>query len=101
MRKTVELLAPARDADIGRSAILAGADAVYIGANSFGARKSAANTLEDIAGLCGFAHRYGAKIYAALNTILTDSELERATALAWNLYDAGVDAFIIQEFGLA
>ena len=101
MRKTVELLAPARDADIGRSAILAGADAVYIGANSFGARKSAANTLEDIAGLCGFAHRYGAKIYAALNTILTDSELERATALAWNLYDADVDAFIIQDFGLA
>ena len=101
MKNTVELLAPARNTDIGRAAILAGADAVYIGAELFGARKDAANSVDSIAGLCSFAHRYGAKIYAALNTILTDTQLSAAQDLAWRLYNAGVDALIIQDFGLA
>lgn len=71
----VELLAPARDCGVAREAILAGADAVYIGASDFGARAAAANRLDDISQLCKFAHVFGCKVYVALNTILTDAEL--------------------------
>ena len=79
--RELELLSPARDTQTARAAILAGADSVYIGANAFGARAEAANSLEDIADLCGFAHVYGCKIYAAINTILTDAELPKACKL--------------------
>lgn len=72
----LELLSPAREAAIGREAILHGADAVYIGGPSFGARHNAGNSLSDIAALSDFAHRYGAKIFVTLNTILHDNELE-------------------------
>lgn len=96
----IELLSPARNAEIGREAILAGADAVYIGAHSFGARSAAANSVSDIAGLCAFAHVYGAKVYAAVNTILSDAEIPRAAELTWHLADAGVDALIVQDLGL-
>ena len=77
----LELLAPAKTADIGREAILHGADAVYIGGPGFGARHNATNSVADIAGLCGFAHRYHARIFATLNTILHDNELEAARDL--------------------
>ena len=80
----VELLAPARDCGVAREAILAGADAVYIGASDFGARAAAANRLDDISQLCKFAHVFGCKVYVALNTILTDAELPRAEDLARN-----------------
>ena len=96
----LELLAPARDADIGMAAIHHGADAVYIGAPAFGARASAANTLQDIERLCAEAHRFHSKIFITLNTILRDDELAPARQLAWQLYDAGVDALIIQDMGL-
>ncbi|MBL8310856.1 MAG: U32 family peptidase [Burkholderiales bacterium] len=99
-RHHLELLAPARDAEIGREAILHGADAVYIGGPSFGARNKAENTVADIAGLVAFAHRYGARIFATVNTILHDSELELARALIHQLYDAGVDALIVQDMGI-
>ncbi len=97
---TLELLAPARTADIGREAILHGADAVYIGGPDFGARHNAGNSVADLAGLAAFAHRYHARIYATLNTILHDAELEPARKLIRELYDAGVDALIVQDMGL-
>ena len=96
----LELLAPARDADIGIEAIHHGADAVYIGGPSFGARSSADNTVQDIARLVQHAHRFNARIFVTLNTILRDDELERARRLAWQMYEAGVDALIIQDMGL-
>jgi collagenase-like PrtC family protease len=99
-RATLELLAPAKTADIGREAILHGADAVYIGGPAFGARHNAGNSVADIAGLAEFAHRYHARIYATLNTILHDAELEPARKLIHQLYDAGVDALIVQDMGL-
>jgi len=98
--RPLELLAPAKTADIGREAILHGADAVYIGGPAFGARHNAGNRVADIAGLVAFAHRYHARIYATLNTILHDAELEPARQLIWQLYDAGVDALIVQDMGL-
>ena len=97
---TLELLAPAKTATIGREAILHGADAVYIGGPSFGARYNAGNAVSEIAGLAAFAHRFHARIYATLNTILHDAELEGARKLAYELYDAGVDALIVQDMGL-
>ncbi|MFT4171747.1 MAG: U32 family peptidase [Rhodocyclaceae bacterium] len=96
----LELLAPAKTADIGREAVLHGADAIYIGGPSFGARSHAENSVADIAGLVEFAHRYRVRIFATLNTILHDAELEPARKLVWSLYDAGVDALIVQDMGL-
>ncbi|HEX8978071.1 MAG TPA: U32 family peptidase [Parasulfuritortus sp.] len=98
--RTLELLAPAKTAAIGREAVLHGADAVYIGGPSFGARHNAGNTIAEIAGLVEFAHRYRVRIYATLNTILHDDELEPARRLVRELYDAGVDALIVQDMGL-
>ncbi|WRS37987.1 U32 family peptidase [Thiobacillus sedimenti] len=96
----LELLAPARDADIGIEAVNHGADAVYIGGPSFGARAAAANDIADIARLVAHAHRFNARIFATLNTILADDELEPARRQIWQLYEAGVDALIIQDMGL-
>ena len=96
----LELLAPAKNADFGIEAIKHGADAVYIGGPSFGARYGAGNSLADIARLCEFAHRYRANVFVAVNTILHDSELEAGRQLAWQLYEAGADALIIQDMGL-
>ncbi|THF58093.1 peptidase U32 family protein [Pseudothauera rhizosphaerae] len=96
----LELLAPARTADIGIEAINHGADAVYIGAPAFGARTGAGNPLADIERLVRHAHRFGARIFATLNTILRDDELEEARRLAWALYETGADALIVQDMGL-
>ncbi|MBW8371733.1 MAG: U32 family peptidase [Thiobacillus sp.] len=96
----LELLAPASDADIGIEAVNHGADAVYIGGPSFGARSAASNDIADIARLAAHAHRFNARVFVTLNTILTDDELEPARQQIWQLYDAGVDALIIQDMGL-
>ncbi|MBI4995538.1 MAG: U32 family peptidase [Rhodocyclales bacterium] len=96
----VELLAPAKTAEIGREAILHGADAVYIGGPAFGARDKAGNSMGEIAQLVEFAHRFHARIYVTLNTILHDDELEPARQLAHQCWDAGVDALIVQDMGL-
>ncbi|MEQ1659688.1 MAG: peptidase U32 family protein, partial [Hylemonella sp.] len=96
----LELLSPARTADIGIEAINHGADAIYIGGPSFGARSSADNSVQDIARLVQHAHRYNSRIFVTLNTILRDDELEPARKLTLQLYDAGVDALIIQDMGL-
>lgn len=96
----LELLAPAKTATIGREAVLHGADAVYIGGPSFGARDKAGNSIAEIAALVEYAHRFHAKIYVTLNTILHDAELEAACKLAYDCHDAGVDALIVQDMGL-
>ena len=95
--KTIELLAPARDLDAARAAIDYGADAVYIGGTGFGARVAAANTVEDVARAAEYAHRFGARVHATLNTLLFDDELEEAERLARRLIEAGVDALIVQD----
>ena len=100
MARPIELLAPAKDLACGREAILHGADAVYIGAPKFGARAAAGNSLDDIRALCDFAHIYNVSIYVALNTILRDDELKEAERMIHQLYDAGVDALIVQDLGL-
>ncbi|MCG2577372.1 U32 family peptidase [Dechloromonas sp. XY25] len=100
LQHPLELLAPAKNADFGIEAIKHGADAVYIGGPSFGARYGAGNDVADILRLCDFAHRYRAKVFVALNTILHDAELEDSRQLAWQLYEAGVDALIVQDMGL-
>jgi putative protease len=99
-RRVLELLAPAKNADIGIEAINHGADAVYIGGPSFGARKGADNDLAGIERLTAHAHRYHAKVFAAFNTILRDDELEPARQAIFQLYDAGVDALIVQDMAL-
>lgn len=99
-RTTIELLAPARDLSCGIAAVDCGADAVYIGGPSFGARVNAGNSLEDLEKLCLYAHRFGVKIHVTLNTILTDREIEEARSLIYKLYDIGTDALIVQDLGL-
>ncbi|MGV3682686.1 MAG: peptidase U32 family protein [Acidovorax sp.] len=96
----LELLAPARDADIGIEAINHGADAVYIGGPAFGARVGAGNDIRDLERLVKHAHRFNSRIFITLNTILRDDELEDARKMAWQVYDAGADALIIQDMGL-
>ena len=93
-------MAPARDLEVGKAAIDAGADAVYIGAPEFGARQAASNSIEDIAALVKYAHRFGAQVLVTLNTLLHDDEFSRACALAHDLYKVGVDALIIQDLNL-
>ena len=81
-------------------AVNCGADAVYIGAEAFGARHAAGNSVEDIARLCNYAHRYGARVYVTINTILYDNELDKARQLIDRLHDVGVDALIVQDTAL-
>ncbi|MBC2381002.1 U32 family peptidase [Pseudomonas sp. WS 5106] len=96
----LELLSPARDVAIAREAILHGADAIYIGGPSFGARHNACNEVSEIASLVEFARRYHARVFTTINTILHDNELEPARKLIHQLYDAGVDALIVQDLGV-
>ena len=95
--RALELLAPARTADIGIAAIDCGADAVYIAGPAFGARQAAGNSVEDIARLCEYAHHFGVRIYATVNTIVYEEELQEARSLVEALAKAGVDALIIQD----
>jgi 23S rRNA 5-hydroxycytidine C2501 synthase len=99
-RSVLELLAPAKNAEVGIEAIRHGADAVYIGGPAFGARASAGNAVSDIERLARFAHQYSAQVFVTLNTILRDDELEAARRLAWQVFEAGADALIVQDMGL-
>ncbi|WP_136799303.1 peptidase U32 family protein [Desulfosediminicola ganghwensis] len=99
-RHPIELLSPARDLACGVAAVNHGADAVYVGAPKFGARAAVGNSLHDIEQLIRHAHTFNARVYIALNTILTDDEIEEATRLAHSLYNIGADALIIQDMGL-
>ena len=96
----LELLSPARDADIGIEAVNHGADAVYIGGPAFGARATAGNDIRDLERLIRHAHRFNSRIFITLNTILRDDELVDARRMAWQVYEAGADALIIQDMGL-
>ena len=98
--KQLELLAPARDIQVGIAAIDCGADAVYIAGPQFGARQAAGNSIEDIRQLCTYAHRFGARIFVALNTILYDEELEAAYRQMIEVQEAGADALIIQDMAV-
>lgn len=100
MKKSVELLAPARDYVSAVAAVDYGADAVYIGGARFGARQAAGNSVEEIARVADYAHRYGVRVHATLNTLLLDSELADAEAQARALIAAGVDALIVQDMAL-
>lgn len=96
----LELLAPARNADIGIAAIDCGADAVYMAGPAFGARQAAGNPVGEIRRLCDYAHRFGAKIFITLNTILFDSETDEARRLMLEIQDAGADALIVQDMAI-
>lgn len=98
--RQLELLAPAKDFETGKAAIDAGADAVYIGPPRFGARAAAGNSIDSIKALIRYAHLFGAKVHLALNTILKDTELQDARNTIVELYEAGIDAVIIQDMGL-
>lgn len=96
----LELLSPAKNFEQGREAVNHGADAVYIGASNFGARVGAANSIAEIAQLTRYAHLYHAKVFATVNTLLFDNEVEEAVRLIHQLYNIGVDAVIMQDLGL-
>ena len=98
--KKIELLSPAKDVEVGIAAINHGADAVYIGGPDFGAREKASNTIEDIERLCRHAALFDAKVYVTLNTLLYDNELEHARKMAYDCWNAGVDALIVQDMKL-
>lgn len=100
MTKKIELLAPAKDLVHGMAAINCGADAVYIGAPQFGARANANNSIADIEALVKYAHLYGAQVFTAVNTIIYDTELETCRKMIYELYNAGVDALIVQDMGI-
>ena len=95
--RALELLAPARTADIGVAAIDCGADAVYIAGPAFGARQAAGNPVEDIRRLCDYAHRFGVRIYVTFNTLVYEEEIPQARQLLQELNEAGVDALIVQD----
>ncbi len=99
-RRPIELLAPAKNLECGIAAIDHGADAVYIGADSFGARVSAGNTMGSIAELCRHAHTFGAKVYVTVNTIIFDNELAKADNLIGELIEIGVDAMLVQDMAV-
>lgn len=96
----IELLAPAKDKICAKAAIDYGADAIYIGASEFGARKNVPNSLEDIKEIVEYAHKFNVRVYVTINTILTDDEMLKAKAIIEKLSDIGVDAIIIQDMGL-
>ncbi|MDR1381562.1 MAG: U32 family peptidase [Tannerella sp.] len=98
--RPIELLAPAKNLDCGMEAVRHGADAVYVGAPTFGARAAAGNSVDDIRTLCDYAHIYDVRVYVALNTILRDDELKIAERMIRQLYDAGADALIVQDMGI-
>ena len=98
--RDIELLAPARDRETAFAAINHGADAVYIGAEKFGARAAAGNSAEDIVEVVRYAHQFGVRVYVTLNTLLYDEELECGVELAHTMFGIGVDAVISQDHRL-
>ena len=96
----IELLAPAKNLEQGIIAIDHGADAVYIGANEFGARQAAGNSIEDIAELAKYAHKFGARVYVTVNTIVYEHELANAKQLLRHIVRAGVDAILVQDMAV-
>lgn len=100
LNREVELLAPAKDKETAIAAINSGADAIYIGANKFGARQNASNSIEDIKEIINYAHLFNVRVHVTLNTILSDDELVKSIELINKLYEIGVDAIIVQDMGI-
>ena len=100
MTRHLELLAPAGNADIAIEAILHGADAIYMGASSHGARRNAANSIDDIKRTVDFAHIFRVRVYVTVNTIVYEKEIDKVERLISDLYRAGVDAIIVQDMGI-
>lgn len=98
--RELELLSPAKNLQVGLAAIRNGADAIYIGAPAFGARRAASNSIEDIAELVKEAHKFYCRVFVTMNTLLYDNELEQAERLIWQLYEIGVDALIVQDMAI-
>lgn len=99
---SVELLAPAGNFECLRAAVRAGADAVYLGLDEFNARRRADNfTLDNLPEACDYAHLRGVRVYVTLNIVVFPSEFDRAIEFARKAYEAGADAFIVQDIGLA
>ena len=100
MQIELELLAPAKNKSIGIAAINCGADAVYIAGPRFGAREAAGNSISEISELVDYAHRFGAKVYMVVNTILYEEELEDARKTIIEAYNIGCDAIIVQDLSI-
>ncbi|MDD3910659.1 MAG: U32 family peptidase [Bacteroidales bacterium] len=100
MQIKLELLAPAKNKEIGIAAIGCGADSVYIAGPKFGAREAAGNSFTEVAELCSYAGQFGAKVYITVNTILFNSELPEAKEYVWRAYEAGCKGIIVQDFAL-
>ncbi len=98
--RSLELLAPAGNPDIAIEAILHGADAVYMGASSHGARRNAANSIDDIKKVVDFAHIFRVRVYVTVNTIVYEKEIRQVERLINDLYRVGVDAIIVQDMGI-
>lgn len=98
--RSLELLAPAADKEVAREAILHGADAVYMGGPSHGARRKASNSIEDIRATVEFAHQFRARVYVTVNTLVYEKEIPAVEKLVWDLYRAGVDALVVQDMAL-
>ena len=98
--RKIELLAPAKDADTALEALKCGADAVYMGPSRFGARSAAGNSIDDIKRVTDFAHLFNARVYVTVNTIIKEDELDDVRDMICELYDANVDALIVQDMGI-
>ncbi len=98
--RKIELLAPARDASTAIEALKHGADAVYMGATSHGARAQAGNAIDDIRRVVDYAHRFAARVYVTVNTLVYDDEIAAVERMVRELYDARVDALIVQDMSL-
>lgn len=99
-KRPIELLAPAKNATIAIEAVKHGADAVYMGASSHGARSAASNSIAEVAAAVEFAHQFRAKVYVTVNTLIYENELKKVERLISDLYKAGVDALIVQDLGV-
>lgn len=98
----IEILAPCGGEDCLPAALNTGADAVYLGTTAFSARKNAKNfTPERVAEVVRLCHASGVKVHVTMNTLIFDDELNEAVRIAEQLYEAGVDALIVQDLGLA
>ncbi|MCF0185446.1 MAG: U32 family peptidase, partial [Bacteroidaceae bacterium] len=98
--RPIELLAPAKNLQVGKAAIDCGADAVYIGAPKYGARYGASNSVGDIRELADYAHRFNARVYVTVNTLVYENEIGDAESLIHELYMAGADALIVQDMAV-
>lgn len=101
-RSTPEILAPAGSMEALTAALRTGADAVYVGGKNFSARNSAENfTLDELAEAADMCRLYNAKLFLAVNTVISDGEAEEFCEYIKNTAEIGINAYIVQDFGCA